>query len=151
MKRLSLPTPNRVATVFGVIFLAGCASFSPDGGLNDVSRLTQERIGQVKPFTKETLKDSQQSTSQVQSLLSAPLTPESAVQIALLNNAALKISFAELGVSEAEFVQAGRMRNPSFSFGRVSGGGDAEIDRSVMFDIAGLLTFIVDPRFETAV
>ena len=148
MKRLSLPTPNRVATVFGVIFLAGCASFSPDGGLNDVSRLTQERIGQVKPFTKETLKDSQQSTSQVQSLLSAPLTPESAVQIALLNNAALKISFAELGVSEAEFVQAGRMRNPSFSFGRVSGGGDAEIDRSVMFDIAGLLTLPTRRRVE---
>ena len=148
MKRLSLPVPNRVAAVFGVVFLAGCASFSPDGGLNDVSQLTQERIGQVKPFTKESLKDGQHSATQVQTLLSAPLTPESAVQIALLNNAALKVSFAELGVSEAEFVQAGRMRNPSFSFGRVSGGGDAEIDRSVMFDIVGLLTLPTRRRIE---
>jgi len=130
--------------------LAGCASLSGDTGLNDVSRLTQDRIGQQASFSRDANND-----QQVRSLLAQPLTAETAVQIALLNSPALKASFAELGVSEAEFVQSGRMRNPGFSFGRIRGGGETEIDRSVMFDIAGLLTLptrsrIGQRRFEQA-
>lgn len=151
MLRLHLPMLGRTAVGLSAIFLAGCASLSPDGGLNDVSSLTQNRIGQAAQFKK----DSGNNDAQIQQLLGKPLTVESAVQIALLNSSALKGSFAELGVAEADFVQAGRMRNPSFSFGRVSGGGEAEIDRSVMFDIAGLLTLstrasIEKGRFEQA-
>jgi outer membrane protein TolC len=135
---------GRTTVGLSAIFLAGCASLSSDGGLNDVSSLTQNRIGQAAQFEK----GSSNNDAQVQALLGKPLTAESAVQIALLNNSALKASFAELGVVEADFVQAGRMRNPGFSFGRVSGGGDAEIDRSVMFDIAGLLTLPTRTRIE---
>jgi outer membrane protein TolC len=144
MLRLHLPILGRTAVGLSAIFLAGCASLSSDGGLNDVSSLTQNRIGQTAQFRK----DSSNNDAQIQALLGKPLTAESAVQIALLNNSALKASFAELGVAEADFVQAGRMRNPSFSFSRVSGGGDAEIDRSVMFDIAGLLTLPTRTRIE---
>jgi outer membrane protein TolC len=151
MLRLQLPMLGRSALGLSAIFLAGCASLSSDGGLNDVSSLTQNRIGQAAQFKK----DISNNDVHIQALLGKPLTVESAVQIALLNNSALKASFAELGVAEADFVQAGRMRNPGFSFGRISGGGDAEIDRSVMFDIAGLLTLptrtrIGKGRFEQA-
>lgn len=144
MLRLHLPMLGRSAVGLSAIFLAGCASLSPDRGLNDVSSLTQNRIGQAAQFKK----DSSNYDAQIQPLLGKPLTVESAVQIALLNNSALKVSFAELGVAEADFVQAGRLRNPGFSFGRVSGGGDSEIDRSVMFDIAGLLTLPMRTRIE---
>lgn len=126
-----------------LVLLTGCASLSSDGGLNDVARMTQERIGQPAGFSRDANNDQQVST-----LLAQPLTPETAVQIALLNSPALKASFAELGVSESEFVQAGRMRNPSLGFGRIRGGGEAEIDRSVMFDIAGLLTLPARSRIE---
>jgi outer membrane protein TolC len=137
------------------LLLAGCASLSPDGGLDDVSRLTQERIGQPAHFTRPAAQPSAASAEQVRALLAQPLTADSAVQIALLNSPALKAAFADLGVSEADYVQAGRMRNPGFSFGKVSGGGDAEIDRSIMFDLAGLLTLpsrqkIEQGRFEQA-
>ena len=134
---------GRTAVGFSAILLVGCASLSSDGGLNDVSSLTQSRIGQAAQFNKDN-----NNGAEIQALLGKPLTAESSVQIALLNNSALKASFAELGVAEADFVQAGRMRNPSFSFGRVSGGSDAEIDRSVMFDIAGLLTLPTRTRLE---
>ncbi|MYM92263.1 TolC family protein [Duganella vulcania] len=144
MRRLYTPMLGRTAVGLSAILLAGCASVSSDGGLNDVSSLTQSRIGQAAHFKK----DSSNSDAEIQALLAKPLTAESSVQIALLNNAALKVSFAELGVAEADFVQASRMRNPSFSFGRVSGGGDAEIDRSVVFDIAGLLTLPARTRIE---
>lgn len=144
MLRLHLPMLGRTAVGLSAIFIAGCASLSPDGGLNDVSSLTQNRIGQAAQLKK----DSSNNDAQIQQLLGKPLTVESAVQIALLNNSALKVSFAELGAAEADFVQAGRLRNPGFSFGRVSGGGDSEIDRSVMFDIAGLLTLPMRTRIE---
>ncbi|WP_176648373.1 TolC family protein [Duganella sp. SG902] len=124
------------------MLLAGCASLSGDAGLNDVAALTQGRVGQPVQFNKEP------SSPTVEQLLSRPLTADSAVQIALLNSPALKASFAELGVAEADFVQAGRVRNPGFSFSRVRGGGESEIDRGVMFDIAGLLTLPTRSRIE---
>eukprot|EP01034_Spumella_vulgaris_P037327 gene37327-46058_t len=40
-----------------LLLMAGCASLSPDGGLNDVSRLTQERIGQPAAFAKPTAQE----------------------------------------------------------------------------------------------
>jgi outer membrane protein TolC len=152
MPTLPIPTGRRVLLGVFAILLAGCASLSPDGGLNDVARLTQERIGQPARFSKDgAQQDGNQQVAiqqQVRALLAQPLTADTAVRIALLNSPALKASFAELGASEADFVQAGRMRNPSFSFGRVRGGGEAEIDRSVMFDLAGLLTLPARRRIE---
>ena len=140
----------KTAAGLSFLLLAGCASLSNDGGLGDVSRLTQERIGQPASFVRDA-----DNAPQVRALLAQPLTVETAVQVALLNSPALKASFAELGVSESEFVQAGRVRNPSLGFGRIRGGSETEIDRSVMFDIAGLLTLparsrIGQRRFEQA-
>ncbi len=48
--------------------------------------------------------------------------------------------------AEADLVQAGRLRNPGFSFGRLRGGDEVEIDRSVMFDLVGLLTLPIAQR-----
>ena len=148
MQRLLTPALNRAAAGLSIVLLAGCASLSPDGGLNEVSRLTQERIGQPASFSKDSTQTASRDDAQLQALLSQPLSADTAVQIALLNSPALKASFAELGVSEAEFVQAGRLRNPGIGFSRVRGGGDKEIDRSVMFDLAGLLTLPARQRIE---
>jgi outer membrane protein TolC len=145
-----LPRLHPAALVATTLVLAGCASFSPDGGLNAVSDLTTERIGQPVHFQADA-----DSSATVTRLLAAPLTPDSAVQIALLNNRALQASLAELGIAEADLVQAGRMRNPGFSFGRMRGGDDVEIERSIGFDLIGLLTIplrseIEGRRFEQA-
>lgn len=129
------------STGLAALLLGGCASFSNDGGFDAISIMTQERIGQPVHFSKTP--DSKEKALRVQTLLSTPLTADTAVQIALANNEALQASFSELGISEADLVQAGRLRNPSFAFGRVSGGGETEIDRSVMFDVIGLLTLPV--------
>lgn len=63
----------------------------------------------------------------VHALLDAPLTPESAVQIALLRSPESAMAFAELGVTRADLIEAGTMPNPSigaiarFGLGDVSG------------------------------
>lgn len=142
------------ATTAATLLLAGCASFSSDGGFEPVSRLTKERIG-LPVSAQRTDADAQTARSRVAQLLEAPLTAESAVEIALLNNRGLQAKFSELGIAEADLVRAGRLRNPSFSFGRMRAGGDVEIERAVLFDVLGLLTMPVarevgQRRFEQA-
>jgi outer membrane protein TolC len=152
MKR---PPVRRYAKILALALaastLAGCATMSDDGGFDDVSKMTVERTGQpVQRF-----QDAAANRASVQQIAAQPLTPDSSVRIALLNNRGLQASLADLGVAEADLVQAGRMRNPGFSYGRIQGGGEVEIDRSVMFDLAGLLTMplrrdIEGKRFEQA-
>jgi len=79
--------------------------------------------------------------ARVAEILKAPLTADTAVELALLNNRGLQADLSQLGIAEADLVQAGRLRSPVFSFSRLAlGGGAVEIERSIMFDVLGLLT-----------
>lgn len=143
-----------IALGVAALVLSGCATFSQDGGLDSVAAIASERTGQPVQFSRPG-GDTGLADSRVDQLLSKPLTPDSAVQAALMNNQGLQASFAELGIAEADLVAAGWMRNPSFSFSRMRGGNELEIERSVMFDLVGLLTIplrsgIESRRFEQA-
>lgn len=132
---------NRFSVLLSTALLAACSSFSPDGGLNQVSDLTRARTGQsVLRESESSAADQQAQQEQIRQLLATPLTPDSAVQLALLNNKRLQSALADLGVAEADLVQAGTLRNPRFGFGRLAGNGETEIDRSVLLDLGGLLT-----------
>ena len=136
------------------VFLAGCASFSADGGLDKVSELTKERTG-LDVAVQRPDGDRQAAERRVAELLEQPLTAEAAVEVALLHNCGLQAKLGELGIAEADYVRAGRLPNPVFSFGRISGSGNVEIDRSVLFNVLGLLTLPVasevgQHRFEQA-
>jgi outer membrane protein TolC len=138
----------------GVLVLAGCASFSEDGGFTAVERLTKERVGQT-PTYQRSGEQADAAKVRVAELLRQALTADSVVEIALLNNRDLQAAYAELGIAESDLVRAGRLANPSFSFGRLSGGGVAEIDRAVLFDVLGLFTMplakqVEQRRFEQA-
>ncbi|WP_040787267.1 TolC family protein [Massilia niastensis] len=143
-----------ISTGVLVLVLSGCATFSNDGGLDAVSAMTAERTGQDVRLPKGTA-DSEAAQAELAQLLKQPLSADNAVRAALINNRGLRASLAELGVAEADLVQAGRMSNPGFSFSRLSGGDEKEIERSVMFDLVGLLTIpirrdIESRRFESA-
>lgn len=141
------PALKTSGLLLAISVLAGCSTLSSDGGATDVSKLTKPRTG-FGVSAERNDKDAQTSTTEVSKLLSSPLTPDSAVQIALLNNRGFQASLAELGVSEADFVQAGRLRNPGFSFSKMRGVDTTEIGRSVMFDLIGLLTLPVRSTIE---
>ena len=122
--------------------------------MTDVSQLAEQRTGQAVNRARS-VEAANATAGRVVDLLKQPLDPNSAVQIALLNNRGLQASFAELGIAEADYVQAGRMRNPGFSFTHLRSGDSLEIDRSVTFDLIGLLTVplrsgIEQRRFEQA-
>lgn len=143
----SLSRSRPVVFILSTLLLTGCATFSADGGLDTVSSLTKERTGQALRQQKSEADRAQIETA-VEQLLGKPLTADSAVQIALMNNKGLQASFADLGIAEADLVRAGRIGNPGFSFARMRGGDDIEIERSIMFDLVGLLTIPIRTNIE---
>ena len=142
------------ATALASLVLAGCASFSQDGGFTSVEQMARERVGQTPTYLR-TGDQADSAHARVTELLAQPLTADSVVEIALLNNRDLQAGYAELGIAESDLVRAGRLANPSFRFGRLSGGGTVEIDRAVLFDVLGLFTMplarqVEQRRFEQA-
>ena len=121
------------------LLLSGCATFSKDGGLADVQQVTQQHIKQELVWPK-TEADRLTISNRVNTLLKQSVDVECAVQIALLNNKALQASFYELGISEADMVQAGRFQNPRFSMLYAKNGGEYKIEQALTFNLFSLIT-----------
>ena len=121
--------------------LGGCASYTPDGGFAAVEKSAKDRLGKDVQWVRLAGSDVDQDSigKRVGELLSKPLSVDDAVQVALLNNRGLQATFQELGITEAELVQAGRLPNPGFSFGRSSRGDEREIERGLHFNLARLI------------
>ena len=129
--------------------LGGCASFSDDGGFSSVAKLTKEKTGaEVKWARGEGDRDS--IATRVTELLAQPLSVETAVQIALLNNRGLQADFAELGIAEASMVAASRLPNPGFSYIHTKRGDEIEIERGVHFNLMRLLMMPLTAKMESA-
>jgi len=129
---------NKTLPALAALLLSGCATFSPDGGFSSVEKTAQARLGKDLVWARSD-SDQDRINQRVAELLKKPLSVDDAVQVALLNNRGLQASFAELGITEAEVVQAGRLPNPGFSFGRLTRGAEVELERGLHFNLARLL------------
>lgn len=128
-----------ISVISTVILLSGCATFSKDGGLDSVKETSQRYIKQDIAWPKS--QDEQSVISQrLAELRIQKLDVESAVQIALLNNKGLQASLYELGIAEADVVQAGRLPNPKFSMLWARNGGEYKIEQALTFNIFSLIT-----------
>ena len=129
---------HKLTLLATAIALAGCATVSSDGNASDIARLTAGKTAgvaaQVSAFESTATREA------VAKLLGQPITAEAAVRIALLNNPGLHASMATLGISDADRVQAGTLPNPHFSIGRFVEGDTREIERSLRFNVMGLIT-----------
>lgn len=97
--------------------LAGCATVSTHDAFTPVADTVQQRTGQRIHWRLGSPEDAEVSR-RVDALLGAPLTADTAVEIALLENPSLQATYEELGVAQADLVQAGLLRNPTL-FGSV--------------------------------
>lgn len=105
-----------------------------------MSSTATERLGKDAVIVK-TDADRDAVAKRTQELLSKPVSMDDAVQVALLNNRGLQASYAELGLSEADLVQAGRLPNPGFTFSRTrAGNGDLNIGRTFSANVLSVLT-----------
>ena len=96
-----------------LMLLTGCATFDQRAGFSDVSTTVEARSGKRVVWHLGTELDAQVD-QEVRALLQDTLTVDGAIQVALLNNRNLQALYAELGVAQADLVQAGLLRNPVF-------------------------------------
>ena len=78
----------------------------------DTLKITPGRVSEIRtiPFQKI-----------VEALLAEELTPETAVRIAILNNRNLQSELEEVGIAQAELVQAGLFRRGGTGRGSMRG------------------------------
>ena len=107
-----------VPVVVASAALAGCAATVPeDAGFPDVERIVSERIPQRVVWNRNSAEDAAVRDA-IEGLLTDELASDEAVQIALLSNRGLQATYEDLGVAQADLVEAGLLSNPIFS-GRV--------------------------------
>src|SRR3990172_3059155 len=144
----SMRTERRaLALAIAALALAGCTTFSDDGGFGEVQKIVSERLGSNAVWQR-TDEDAARARDDVQRLLAKELSVGDAVQIALLNNPGLQASYAELGIAEADLVQAGRIGNPRFSYLHTSQGGERKLEWALTFPIIDILTIPLRTKIE---
>ena len=95
-------------------WLTGCASFSPDAGMDAVSGIAAAEL-KKQAYKTDNEEAANAAERRVRQLLASPLSADAAVQIALLNNKGLQAAYNDLGVAEAAKVEASLPPNPAFS------------------------------------
>ncbi len=109
--------PQKIKKIIPFIILpfliAGCTSLSAQNSFEEVALTIQERTGKNIRWHDGTAND-EMASGAINKMLKRQLTLSSATQIALLNNRGLQSSYNEIGIAQADLVQAGLLKNPVF-------------------------------------
>jgi len=81
---------------------------------DDLQSTIRQRTGKQVEWQKDVAADEQLQNA-IRTLLRRTLTADAAVQIALLNNRELQATFEEIGIANADLIEAGLLRNPVFA------------------------------------
>jgi outer membrane protein TolC len=147
--------PLTLMSVLAMAFgLGGCVSLSPDGGMAPVRNIAFAELN-ADAVKISTQGESAAAAERVAVLIKRPLTAGAAVQIALLNNRGLQAAYSELGISEAQYVQASLPPSPRFGFNQLVGDLEVEITRQLVGNVLALATLparseIAQARFRAA-
>lgn len=127
--------------VLSILLLQGCAHVPEDAQFNLVAADVTKRSG-MKPVWHVGEPAHPQIKAEVEQMLSKPLTEASVVQIALLNNPGLQAKYSELGIAQADLVQAGLIANPTFGsfFGLPIDRGPTDMTFTLTFNFLNILT-----------
>lgn len=120
---------------------------SLDQSFEDVSLKVLTRSGKRVQWNRGTVLDSE-AERYVRSLLKRPVTANSAVQIALFNNHQLQATYEEIGIAQADLIEAGLLKNPLFSIERRWPGQALEMD--ILAEFVDLLFLPVRKRVAKA-
>ena len=119
--------------------LSGCASLAPDGGFAPVQALLRPQLAQEAHWARD---DAERAAldQRAAELLAQPLDADAAVQLALLRHRGLQAALHELGIADAERVQASRLPNPGLSLARLRRGDELEWETGLHLGLGGLVT-----------
>lgn len=147
------PGPWAAVLLAGV---AGCAGISAEAGHDKVSALVAERTGHQTRWDKGPPDDAR-IAQWVREATDKGLTRARAVEIALVNNPELQTTYEDLGISQADMVQAGLLKNPSLGAElgfRINSGANDELRLSLVQDFLDIFVLplrkqIAREQFET--
>ena len=94
-----------------LIFVSGCTTVAMNAGFDDVRGTVEERSA-IKIFWNNDTGLDKEAADKVDALLRAKLSVDEAVQVALLHNRDLQAIYSDLGVAQADLVQAGLFNDP---------------------------------------
>jgi cobalt-zinc-cadmium efflux system outer membrane protein len=143
---------NAAWLIVGLWFFSGCTSIALNAGFDDV-RATVEERSRVQILWNNGTDLDQQASERLSSLLKGKLTADEAVQIALLNNRDLQALYSELGIAQADLVQAGLLSNPIFDASvmfPVSGGGRPDLELSAAMNFLNIFYIPLRKRVAAA-
>ncbi|MCC7052245.1 MAG: TolC family protein [Gemmatimonadaceae bacterium] len=107
------------------LLLTGCASGPHKGGLREVEALVGARLPLPIAWVQGSAEDSS-ARAYARTALRGEVAADTAVRVALLRNRHLQAAFEELGIAQADVVQAGLFANPVLAGDRLRptiGGG----------------------------
>lgn len=94
----------------------GCASVKPTEARRDVAEIVEQRAGLADVIPEQEDDESRAKVrARVDELMANPLNLDRALQVAMLNNRELRATLEELGVAQADLVDAGLLANPVIS------------------------------------
>lgn len=96
-----------------IVVITGCAQVPKEAGFGDVQKLVHQRIDYRLHWNQGSTADEQVARA-IEELLKQELSVDAAVQIALLNNQNLQATYEDLGITQADVVEAGLLENPVF-------------------------------------
>src|SRR5688572_3882739 len=143
---------NTVCLIVALLLFSGCTSIAINAGFDDVSAMVAGRSADRIFWNNGTDLD-QQASEKLDSLLKDKLTADEAVQIALLNNRDLQAVYSDLGVAQADLVQAGLLSNPIFDASIMfptSGGGRPDLELSAAMNFLNIFYIPLRKRVAAA-
>lgn len=122
--RLGNAGPLAIGALLSLSALGACASVPAKGGLANVQETARQRLGLRVDWIQGGAEDSV-AMAYVDRTLRGVVPVDSAIQLGLLRNKRLQASFEDLGIAQADLVQAGLFGNPVVSAGKAlaRGGG----------------------------
>jgi cobalt-zinc-cadmium efflux system outer membrane protein len=96
-----------------IMVITGCAQVPKEAGFGDVQKLVHQRVDYRLHWNQGSTADEQVARA-IEDLIKKELSVDAAVQIALLNNQQLQATYEDLGITQADVVEAGLLENPVF-------------------------------------
>ncbi len=131
----------RILALSLALIMAGCHPISTDPGLAfmDVQENVCDRSGEHVEWTSRYY-HSCEVKDLINSMLDDSLTLDQVLYIVLLNNPKLQAIYEEIGISQAQLVQASLLKNPVLSLSlRFSSGFDYIIESGLLQDFLDIL------------
>jgi cobalt-zinc-cadmium efflux system outer membrane protein len=124
------------------LLVSGCATVSKEEAFSDVNHQLEQRTG-VKAHWLLGGDEDRAAEAHVRQLLTGELSADGALAVALLRNRRLQARYENIGIAQADLVQAGLLKNPSFSasvgFPNLAG-ANLETDFSLVQDFLSIFT-----------